>query len=48
MPASRPTRSLRDAWLHHAVADTLDDTERGLVMLCVPLLERLAADRARP
>lgn len=36
-------RALRDEWLARAVAEHLDDTERGLLMLCVPLLERLVA-----
>ncbi|GAA1460746.1 MarR family winged helix-turn-helix transcriptional regulator [Williamsia maris] len=38
-------RAKRDEWLAEAVAHNLDETERGLIMLCVPLLERLAADR---
>ena len=36
-------RALRDEWLARAVDDQLDETERGLLMLCVPLLERLAS-----
>lgn len=39
-------RALRDVWLARAVDEQLDETERGLLMLCVPLLERLASTEA--
>ncbi len=39
-------RALRDVWLARAVEEQLDETERGLLMLCVPLLERLASTEA--
>ncbi|MGU3293334.1 MarR family winged helix-turn-helix transcriptional regulator [Williamsia sp. M5A3_1d] len=40
-------RAQRDAWLARSFADNFDDTERGLMMLCVPLFERLATERGR-
>jgi DNA-binding MarR family transcriptional regulator len=39
-------RAERDVWLARAVEQQLDETERGLLMLCVPLLERLASTEA--
>ena len=35
-------RRQRDEWLAEAI-NRLSDTERGLLMLCVPVLENVAA-----
>jgi DNA-binding MarR family transcriptional regulator len=40
-PLLASDRRQRDEWLAEAI-NTLSDTERGLLMLCVPVLQRLA------
>ena len=42
VPLLEADRRQRDEWLAEAV-NRLSDTERGLLMLCVPVLEKVAA-----
>lgn len=42
VPLLEADRRQRDEWLAEAV-NGLSDTERGLLMLCVPVLEKVAA-----